>query len=81
MRLETLNSGHGLTDKLKMFVMGMIGGMRVPDVVRTLSYRPEFFGKPFSALVDSSLRESGVWSHGECELFAAFVSSRNQCPF
>lgn len=81
MRLEILNSGQSLKDRLVMFVMGKIGGMRVPDVVRALSYRPEFFGKPFSALVDTSLRESEVWSHGECELFAAFVSSRNQCPF
>jgi hypothetical protein len=51
------------------------------DVVRTLHYRPELFGRPFSAAVDLAMRGPSDWSAGERELFAAFVSSRNQCPF
>ena len=51
------------------------------DVVKTLHYRPDLFGRPFSAAVDEAMRGASDWSPGERELFAAFVSSRNQCPF
>jgi hypothetical protein len=81
MRLDILDKGQSAFYKLKFWVMGKLGGMNPPDVVKMLAYRPEFFGKPFSSLADSSLRHSEVWSHGESELFAAFVSNRNQCPF
>ena len=52
-----------------------------PDVLRTLLYRPEFFGKAFGTLTQSVMRHSQEWSDGECELFAAFVSRKNHCPF
>jgi len=51
------------------------------DVVKTLRYRSQLFGRPFSAAVDEAMRGESEWSPGERELFAAFVSSRNQCPF
>jgi len=51
------------------------------DVVKTLHYRPELFGRPFSAAVDEAMRGPSEWTPGERELFAAFVSSRNQCVF
>jgi hypothetical protein len=51
------------------------------DVVRTMSYRPELFGRPFSAALQRVMRGPSDWSVGERELFAAFVSCRNQCPF
>jgi hypothetical protein len=51
------------------------------DVVKTLHYRPEFFGRPFSAAVDEAMRGPSDWSAGERELFAAFVSSLNHCVF
>ena len=81
MRLKILESGQGVFTRIKFALVELIFRMRMPDVVRTLSYRPDFFGKPFSDLVQSGLRESTNWSDGECELFAAFVSNRNQCPF
>lgn len=81
MRLECLDTGHRLPQKLTMAAIRLVTGRRLPDVVRTLMYRPEFFGRPFSALVQTLLRESGQWSAGECELFAAFVSRKNQCAF
>ena len=49
--------------------------------VRTLHYRPELFGRPFSDALDLAMRGRSDWSAGERELFAAFVSSLNQCPF
>jgi len=51
------------------------------DVVKTLHYRPELFGRPFSAAVDEAMRGPSDWSPGERELFAAFVSRLNQCLF
>lgn len=51
------------------------------DVLNTLHYRPELFGRPFSDAVDLALRGPSAWSPGERELFAAFVSLENQCPF
>ena len=56
-------------------------GEPVVDVVKTLHYRPELFGRPFSAAVDAAMRGPSDWSAGERELFAAFVSSLNQCVF
>jgi hypothetical protein len=51
------------------------------DVVRTMRYRPELFGRPFSAALQQIMRGPSDWSVGERELFAAFVSCQNQCPF
>ena len=81
MRLEQLENSHRLRQKLMLLMMRLVMGRRVPDVVRTLLYRPEFFGKPFAEVTQSVMRLSREWSAGECELFAAFVSRKNQCPF
>ena len=50
-------------------------------VLKTLNYRPEIFGRPFSAALDVAMRGPSDWSAGERELIAAFVSSLNQCLF
>jgi hypothetical protein len=50
-------------------------------VLKTLNYRPELFGRPFSDALDVAMRGPSDWSPAERELFAAFVSSLNQCPF
>jgi len=50
-------------------------------VVRTHRYRPELFGRPFSDALDLAMRGPSDWSPGERELFAAFTSALNQCPF
>ena len=81
MRLKRLENGHRLRQKLQLRMMQLIMRVRIPDVVRTLLYRPEFFGKSFSAVIHSVMRLSREWSAGECELFAAFVSRKNQCLF
>jgi hypothetical protein len=51
------------------------------DILRALLYRPDFFGKPYAAATHDALRGPSDWSAGERELFAAFVSSLNHCPF
>jgi len=50
-------------------------------VLKTLNYRPELFGRPFSAALDVAMRGPSEWNAAERELFAAFVSSLNQCLF
>ena len=56
-------------------------GVDPPDVLKTLHYRPELFGRPFSEALDLAMRGPSDWTPGERELFAGFVSSLNQCPF
>ena len=62
--------------RLMRVVMG-----HAPGVVRTLLYRKEFFGRPFSQLTQQVMRGESPWSVGEREMFAAFVSRLNQCVF
>jgi hypothetical protein len=50
-------------------------------VVKTLMYRPELFGLPFSQALQDVMRGPSDWSAGERELFAAFTSQLNQCLF
>jgi hypothetical protein len=50
-------------------------------VLKTLHYRPEIFGRAYCDALDEAMRGPSEWSAGERELFAAFVSSLNQCPF
>jgi hypothetical protein len=51
------------------------------DVLNTLYYRPELFGRAYSDAVDLALRGPSDWTPGERELFAAYTSVLNQCPF
>ena len=81
MRLSIVESGHDPQEAAALdFVRGMRGGY-VPDVLKTLHYRPEIFGRPFSEALDVAMRGPSDWSAGERELFAAYTSSLNQCPF
>lgn len=80
MRLRRVHSGHRLGDKLFLALMRIVAG-HAPGVVRTLRYRKEYFGTPFSALTQQVMRGPSPWSVGERELFAAFVSRLNQCAF
>jgi hypothetical protein len=80
MRLKKVHQGHRLPDKAMLGVMRIIMG-HAPGVVRTLRYRKEFFGRPFSELTQQVMRGSSPWPVGEREIFAAFVSRLNQCVF
>jgi hypothetical protein len=53
----------------------------VSDISLALRYRPELFGAPFSQLLQEVMKGPSEWTEAERELFAAFVSLRNQCPF
>ena len=81
MRLKQVERGHKLPARLKLGLIGLVSGRPAPDVLRTLLYRPTFFGDPFRALMQPAMRGDSRWSAGERELFAAFTSRLNQCPF
>ena len=81
MRLDRVRHGHRLTQKLVMLVIQLTTGYRAPDIVRTLFYRPEFFGRHMNRWTQAVMRGPSEWSVGERELFAAFTSRLNQCLF
>ena len=67
MRLAVLNGDHAPAEAL--------------GVVKTLLYRPELFGGPFSETLQVAMRGPSEWSPGERELFAGFASHLSQCLF
>lgn len=81
MRLPRVQHGHAFKEKALLWVMGVMTRARVPDVLKTLLYRPAFFGGRASPFVQRVMRGPSQWSPGERELFAAFISGVNQCPF
>jgi hypothetical protein len=66
---------------VRLDVVDRVKAPRPLGVLKTLHYRPELYGRSYSAALDLAMRGPSEWSEGERELFAAFVSSLNQCPF
>lgn len=81
MRLEKVNTGQRLLERLLIGFLTLLNRVRVPDIIRCLTYRPELFGKAFNRWLHQILRGASRWETGERELFAAFTSRCNQCPF
>ena len=81
MRLNNVLRGDGLKPRLLFGVIRIASGYRAPDVVRTLMYRSDFFGRPHSAHTQAVMRGDSEWSIGERELFAAYVSRVSDCRF
>lgn len=81
MRLDVLDHGHTFGKKALFVLIRLITRHRAPDVVKTLTYRPEFFGGPMSAVFQEVMRGSSEWSIGDRELMAAYVSKVNECEF
>jgi uncharacterized peroxidase-related enzyme len=80
MRLAEYSDGRRASQR------GVLGltrrlGAELDDVAKVSMRRPEFFGRPFLALVHAALRGRSAWSVGERELFAAVVSRANTCDF
>jgi hypothetical protein len=82
MRLAVVDHGHRPAEAAILTEIAQARGLPTASgVLKTLYYRPELFGLPFSAALDEAMRGPSDWSPGERELFAGFVSSLNQCPF
>jgi len=80
-RLAVVDHGHAPDEAAVLAMIRERSGAEPLGVVKTLLYRPEVFGRPFSDALDGVMRGPSDWSPGERELFAAFTSLLNQCPF
>jgi hypothetical protein len=80
-RLAVVDGGHAPAEAEILATIRERTGNEPLGVVKTLLYRPELFGYPFSAALDRVMRGPSDWSTGERELFAGFTSLLNQCPF
>ena len=80
MRLAALERGHAPGERAEIERALAESGF-VSDVALLLKYRPELFCRPFSEALQEVMRGPSDWSAGERELFAAFASAQNQCPF
>ena len=81
MRLKKIENRQTLSKKLILALIGLKLGEHAPDVLRTVWYRPDFFGKHYGRYLNAVMRGPSEWSVGERELFAAFVSKLNECAF
>ena len=81
MRLSVLDRGHTATTKVLFALIRLLSRHRAPDVVKTLKYRPGFFGAPMSAVFQEVMRGTSEWSIADRELMAAYVSKANACEF
>ena len=81
MRLPRVGRALRLSDRMKLRMIRLASGREPSDILKLLFYRTDYFGNPFTAWVEAVLRGPSRWTVGERELFAAFVSSLNQCRF
>ncbi|HLY30584.1 MAG TPA: hypothetical protein VKQ36_06125 [Ktedonobacterales bacterium] len=81
MRLSNVKTGHRLPQKLLLAMIRLQSRAEPLDIIKLIFYRPEIFGRPYNALIDTLMRGPSEWSTGERQLFAAFVSRLNACRF
>ena len=81
MRLAVVDRGHAPAEAAMLDEIRARTEVEPLGVVKTLLYRPELFGEPFSEALDVVMRGPSEWSAGERELFAGFASHLNQCLF
>jgi hypothetical protein len=81
MRLPRVDTGHTLGKRFQLAMIRLFTREEPADVVKTLFYRPEMWGKQQTLLAQAALRGPSEWKVWERELFAAFVSRLHQCPF
>ncbi|HKA60738.1 MAG TPA: hypothetical protein VKD28_19125 [Gemmatimonadales bacterium] len=80
MRLATVAQPHSLGQRIQFRVIRWLLG-HVPGPILTMSYHRELFGKHFAQCLQEAMRGQSSASVGERELFSAFVSKLNQCPY
>lgn len=81
MRLGNLERGHTLGVRLFLRIVRLMSRKEPADVVKTIYYRPSFWGAAYSTMLNDMMRGPSEWTVGERELFAAFTSRLNLCPF
>ncbi len=81
MRLPSVDHDHPWYVRAFFAVVRRASRREPPDILKTLYFRPGFFGMRYSALTQEIMRGESPWTVGERELFAAYTSSLNQCVF
>ena len=81
MRLRILDNNHSFGTKALFAFIRLVSRQPVLDVVKLVSYRPDFYGKPMSKVTHEAMRGPSAWSVGDRELMAAFIARTNQCEF
>lgn len=81
MRLAILDSGHGFGTKALFAFIRAVSRQPIPDILKLIRYRPEFFGRLMNEVTQEAMRGSSAWPVGDRELMAAFVSKLNACEF
>ena len=81
MRVGKVDSGQTIKYRMMLGAMGAVRGQRAPDVLRVLTYRPQFFGRAFSHVMQHCMRGESHFTAGERELVAAYTSHLNHCLF
>ena len=62
MRLSVVDHGHAPTEAAVLDVIRERSGAEPLGVVKTIYYRPELFGRPFSAALDEAMRGDSEWT-------------------
>jgi uncharacterized peroxidase-related enzyme len=81
MRLAILDKGHSFGTKALFAFIRLVTRQPAPEVVKLVSYRPDFFGTFMKKVTHEAMRGPSTWSIGDRELMAAFVSQVNACQF
>ena len=79
MRLGVVERGHRIPQKLQLAMIRVVTRRRAVDIIRTVMYRPEFFGRPMNEWTQRVMRGPSDWAVWERELFAAFTSLQPVC--
>ena len=79
-RLAVVDGGHAPAEASVLDAMRERFGREPTGVVKTLHYRPDLFGRPFSDALQLALRGPSEWSPGERELFAGLHLPPQQLP-
>ena len=81
MRLAILDSGHSFATKILFAIIRIASRQPVPEAVKLVMYRPDFYGAPMGKITHEAMRGPSAWSVADRELTAAFVSKVNECAF
>ncbi len=68
------------TQNIKLRMIRLISG-GIPGPMMVMTVKRDLFGKHLAKVFQEALREPTRWRVDEAEMFAAFVSSMNECPY
>lgn len=81
MRLPIVATGQPVLNRMFLKFVRFNSGSEPPDVLKTLHFRPGFWGRPYSDLMQDVMRGPSDWTPGERELFAALTARLSDCEF